>query len=1191
VRSPPSLAHRLRARCRRALSRPGVRFGLWLLLGLSGFAANGLPLEIFPGIHLILGNAVAIWAASRWGPVAGATVGLTAGLRTWSLWHQPLPWSALLYGLEGLWVGHAARRRGSGPLVSTLSYWLFAGSWLNLIGQIAVIGLPLRLALIIQARSVVNGLLVGALVETSLLLATGLSAGRARRGASHPRPDLQTVVTLALTIMSSVPILFVSIRGAQRMLDTTLGDLVAQTERDVAAVEAHVRTLVESYQRGIETAATLISPETLADRPALQRLLAAVRRHYPEFAGMYVADAHATTLAFDPEKGDGGGSLVGLSFRDRPYYQVLLDTRAPVVSGVYQARGGMSGPAVAIGAPVLAADGTLLAFVLGWFDVNASFPSVLSRFESRDETVVIADRGGLLVADSSLAVVRYSTVVDLSESPEAAIAGGGGHGSSFFRRDHPPSRSPALTELADRVLLTYATEPATGWKIWSRRSLAPAKAVLDRWYLSHLLVLVAGLLIAFVLSRGVAGLLVRPIAELRRGAERLAAGDLSQRPRPVFLVAEELSSLFESFRAMAANLEASWHRQEELLREVSITKGELEATFDAMTDAVAITDSSGRLRRANRSYFALWRLDPASAVGMPLNRIEHPAGAGPDCKLCELRAGGGQGTFSLLPRETVLGRHLEVRIDPLKTEGGEPGGAVQVIRDLSDIRRAQAEVESSDALLRNLIEAASDAVFAIDLGGLILWANQRTASLFGVDPSQLRGLPLLGLLHAEDRGRIAEVLEQVALGGAQNWQARTAAESGERYLAVAASPVWIAGEVTSVLGIARDMTEERVSEERSRRAEKLRALGQLAAGVAHNFNNALTAVIGYTQLAQTKSADPEICGYLDTVHKSAVDAAKIVARIQNFARERHEEPRSCEALEQLLADALTLTRSRWLADAQARGIAYEVGISCPSDLTLWCDRSAIEEVLVNLIINALDAMPRGGRLAIGAQALDGRARISVADTGCGMPEAVRERLFEPFFTTKGVQGLGMGLAVSYSLIEQHGGLIYVASEAGKGTTFTVELPLSLPAFPADAREVPVVDQPATGPRVASILVVDDEAAVRRLLVSALRVRGHDVESAADGAEALQKLDARTFHLVITDLSMPGTDGLALAREVRRRSASTRVIIVSGYGSLSRDVFRGSFDEGAVDAELAKPFQIATVQQVVEQVLAGRPATE
>jgi DNA-binding NtrC family response regulator len=115
--------------------------------------------------------------------------------------------------------------------------------------------------------------------------------------------------------------------------------------------------------------------------------------------------------------------------------------------------------------------------------------------------------------------------------------------------------------------------------------------------------------------------------------------------------------------------------------------------------------------------------------------------------------------------------------------------------------------------------------------------------------------------------------------------------------------------------------------------------------------------------------------------------------------------------------------------------------------------------------------------------------------------------------------------------------------------------------------------------------------VRRLLVSALRVRGHDVESAADGAEALQKLDARTFHLVITDLSMPGTDGLALAREVRRRSASTRVIIVSGYGSLSRDVFRGSFDEGAVDAELAKPFQIATVQQVVEQVLAGRPATE
>jgi len=328
----------------------------------------------------------------------------------------------------------------------------------------------------------------------------------------------------------------------------------------------------------------------------------------------------------------------------------------------------------------------------------------------------------------------------------------------------------------------------------------------------------------------------------------------------------------------------------------------------------------------------------------------------------------------------------------------------------------------------------------------------------------------------------------------------------------------------------------------------------------------------------------------------------MVRRIQQFARAEDEEPLREARLDAIVQDALELTRSRWESDAQAAGIRYEIRFAREGGGLVECDPSALREVFVNLIINALDAMPEGGTLDIDFRWDGASASVRIGDTGHGMSEAVRERIFEPFFTTKGPVGQGMGLAVSYSTIERHGGQIQVATEPGRGSTITITLPVRKPqrAEPSE----PVLHLPAspapervTGPR-GRVLVVEDEAAIRNLVAAVLESEGFGVETAADGEVAIQRLNLAPeagagrpgFDLVLTDLAMPGADGMAVAREARRRAPRARVILMTGYGELRRQICEEWRDEAAVDAWLSKPFDGPALLDLIEEVLGYRKRT-
>ena len=1153
---------------------------IWLALGAVGFGINWLPIEILPGVQLLFGSTMGILAGLRFGPAAGCAVGLISGLPTMWVWNQPAPFGAVVYALEGLWVGFVTRQRKRGPLTAALSYWVLLGSWLILLIYLFLLRAPVAPAFILQARSVINGMLSGLVVEAGVLVYQVLRRMRRSDETAPARVSLESLVMVLFVTVISLPMLYVSTSNSRDLSDRTRSEVLASSTRAVSSVENEITALLENYKRGVAMAASTVKWERRSkDDEGVRRTLRAVRDQYPEFAGLYVADAQAKTIAFDPPAGENGRSLIGLEYSDRRYYRDLVATKQTVYSGVYQARGGMSGPAVAIGEPLLDEHGKFDGFVLGWFDLK-SFGEIVRPYKRDGEVLVVTDSDGNLVADSSLDPSSYKTVRTLMGRADFELVRS--HKDGVYEYAGPDvDRADSALAATHQPHLTLTTVPVTNWKIWSLQSLQPLRTQLEQRYLRQIMVLMVTLLTVFLLGKVFARLLIRPVTALQLNAETLSAENLSARPFPRSFLTAEFDSLHRSFARMAENIEKSWSRQQELLREVSIAKGEWESTFDAMADSVAITDSEDNLIHANRAFYNLLGLEPYTGMGEPLTRVAHPGGDWEKCDVCRVRRQGRQAYVVSGPQGNQAGRDLAVRVDPVYTEDGERIGMVQVVRDLTEIRRAEQEAARADALLRNLVDAAYDAMFATDLEGKFLWANRRAEDLFGVEAQSLNGASFFHAIHSDDVERVRAIFRAAANGEAQEYEVRYLTADDVRQVLITNSPVYANGEVITLLGIARDITADRLVAERTSRNDKLRALGQLASGVAHNFNNSLTAVIGYTQMALNKIRDPVLTRHLKTVETAALDAAKMVQRIQNFARQRQDEAMAPSDLNQILRDALDLTRSRWRDDARADGLEYDVLFRPTDRAIISCDQSAMREVFVNLIINALDAMPRGGRLTITTATENDAAIMTFSDTGCGMTDEIQQRIFEPFFTTKGTRGYGMGLSVTYGIIERHGGEIHVLSEPGEGSTFTIRLPIKREVTDDAGDDVAPFGK--WNARTASVLVVDDEAPIRALLADLLRARGHKVLMAEDGLAGLRAVEGARFDLVITDISMPGVDGWAVVTEVRRRWPDTKLVIVTGYGGLVDQVVRGD-ESDLVDALISKPFNLAEIDSTINDLL-------
>jgi signal transduction histidine kinase/ActR/RegA family two-component response regulator len=370
-------------------------------------------------------------------------------------------------------------------------------------------------------------------------------------------------------------------------------------------------------------------------------------------------------------------------------------------------------------------------------------------------------------------------------------------------------------------------------------------------------------------------------------------------------------------------------------------------------------------------------------------------------------------------------------------------------------------------------------------------------------------------------------------------------------------------------------------------AQKMAALGELSFGVAHNVNNTLTGILGRAQLILRNSNDKsKVEAGLDLIIKSAEDGAHIIRRIQDFARQRPSREFEIIAIADLLKDACEMTRPRWESRSEFAQIRFALHADCQAYVK--GDAVELREVLVNMIYNAIDAMPSGGEIRLATQESRERVVVCMSDTGTGMGPDVKQRLFDPFFTTKGKAGTGMGLAVSFGIIRRHEGSIEVESEPGSGTTFKISLPKVLPAS-ANVGAQLTNSVAAISDDKIRVLVVDDEMHVREVLIEALEAEGCEVVAAQSGEIALALYDqcGGRFDAVFTDIGMPEMSGWELCTEIRERSKTMPLAIISGWADAISIQTRNAVN---ADWVVAKPFDINKICDIAQEIAQRKLAT-
>jgi signal transduction histidine kinase/ActR/RegA family two-component response regulator len=381
--------------------------------------------------------------------------------------------------------------------------------------------------------------------------------------------------------------------------------------------------------------------------------------------------------------------------------------------------------------------------------------------------------------------------------------------------------------------------------------------------------------------------------------------------------------------------------------------------------------------------------------------------------------------------------------------------------------------------------------------------------------------------------------------------------------------------------LKQTLQELRQAQDQIIQAEKLRAMGEMASGVAHDFNNVLAVVLGNIQLLlyQLDHLSPEeIREGLKIIEQSSKDGAETVRRIQEFTGVRRDKEFVSLSLNEIITEVVNITQPRWKDQTQKKGI--QVGLAAQSGEIplIMGSPSELREVLTNIIFNAVDAMPEGGKLTIATQPqAEGWVEVRIADTGIGMTEEVKKRIFDPFFTTKGVTNSGLGMSVSYGIIKRHGGEILIESELGKGTTFIIHLPTGYGEEETAVKEV----TPIKESRQARILVIDDEDSVRDILSRMLKTKGHQVVVASNGEEGIEQFRSQPFDLVFTDLGMPKISGWEVGKTIKGINPKIPIAMITGWGM---ELDREKMSESGIDLIVSKPFNFDQVIHLVSEAM-------
>jgi len=619
---------------------------------------------------------------------------------------------------------------------------------------------------------------------------------------------------------------------------------------------------------------------------------------------------------------------------------------------------------------------------------------------------------------------------------------------------------------------------------------------------------------------------------------------------------------------------------------------EVEAILASIPDGFAAVDNDWRFTHVNRAAERIWRRKADDLIGRAIaDAFKVDSG---NVFYASYRASKAAGApIALTAFSDMLGIWLEARGYP------HAGGYTIFLRDVTDERRTHRALMESEHKLaaaqrinQRIFETTLDLILVVDRKGDIILVSPSSLALLGYRPEEMIGRSARGFLYPDDLDRTRNEMRLARRGRLmRNFESRYVHKDG-RPVPLAWTGIWSDAEQQHFF-IGRDMSERNAAEERLRRAQRLEAIGQLTGGIAHDFNNLLTVVIGNLDLLHGRlGADAKAAAFAETALNAALRGAALTHQLLAFARRQPLDAKVIDINARVAAVMALLQRTL--------GEQIEIATALAPDLwTALADPTQLESALVNLAINARDAMPGGGRLLIETEnkqidenyvaknfdaAPGDYVMLSVSDTGTGMPAEIVARVFEPFFTTKPAgEGTGLGLSMVYGFVKQSQGHVQIYSEVGHGTSVRLYLPRA--HKDADAAVEP---SPTALPMARAnerILAVEDNPDVRKVVVAQLDELGYRVIEAANGEAAIEIIEnGEAFDLLFTDVVMPGgMNGYDLARAARRLRPGIKVLLTSGFPKAP-----GHSASGADEFRhlLIKPYRRAELAAKIRAVLDG-----
>jgi PAS domain S-box-containing protein len=635
---------------------------------------------------------------------------------------------------------------------------------------------------------------------------------------------------------------------------------------------------------------------------------------------------------------------------------------------------------------------------------------------------------------------------------------------------------------------------------------------------------------------------------------------------------------------------------------------ELRRILETSVDGIMIADSSDCIVQVNNAVEMMLGYTREELIGKYLwdlipngeehhNRVRDVIS---DLKMKE-RVSGVEQVWRRKDGELF---YVELNFSMIKDIKSNAAGSLACIRDINDRKKAEEELRRSEERYHSLVENANDAVISTDKTGSITSFNKKAEQMFGYTRDEILGKSVVLLSPERYRERQQKMFEEFTKTNTlyivgKTMEGQGLRKDGHEFPMEGSTFIIEVGGESILTVLVRDISERKRMEERLLQSEKLKSLGELAGGVAHNFNNILAIILGRTQLLRRNVGTPpdkkerrkfveELRKSLDIIEKASFDGADTVRRIQEFSRKKSEDYNNKNFIDvdlnEIINSTVEFTKVKWQDESVTKGIKISITKELDSLTPVAGNPAELREVFINLINNAVDALLQGGTIRVKTFMDNDNVVGVIEDTGVGIPKDVQDKIFDPFFTTKGVQATGLGMSVSYGIINRHQGTISIKSGEGEGTSVTIKIPKREGVvYEQKSKESLSKDQ-----KKATILVVEDEEDVRELLKDILTDGGHTVEFTPDGRKGIELFQLKKFDMVFTDLGMPGMSGWQVAEQIKKINKNTPVVLITGWEVQEKG---RELEKSGVDTVVKKPFRVNEILELVQNRIGHREEKE